>query len=216
MCACTVCQLSNSIAISNRRIVYVLSSRRQDLSSSSKQKNIMVDPSLDDDERSSFVVFVVLFSFFLLVLVKAMRNSLKIVHQAEVMIVERFGKYQRTLKPGIHWIWPIIESPRMINWRYMNVENNSSEAHIVSIVTDRVDMREHVIDFGKQHVITKDTGTFSFCALRLSLSLSLSLSTKKNEFLLLEFSSHLFLQYSPNRYRRPCVFPRVRSEISRV
>jgi len=117
----------------------------------------MVDSSLNDDERGSFIVFVVVFSIVLLMFVKVMRNSLKIVHQAEVMIVERFGKYQRTLKPGIHWIWPIIESPRMINWRYMNVENNSSEAHIVSIVTDRIDMREHVIDFGKQHVITKDT-----------------------------------------------------------
>lgn len=28
---------------------------------------------------------------------------------------------------------------------------------VVSVHTDRVDMREHVIDFGKQHVITKDT-----------------------------------------------------------
>lgn len=35
--------------------------------------------------------------------------------------------------------------------------NNSSKAKVVSTVTDRIDMREHVIDFGKQNVITKDT-----------------------------------------------------------
>jgi regulator of protease activity HflC (stomatin/prohibitin superfamily) len=116
-----------------------------------------MDTSLDDDEKSLFTAFAVIFSLFVLLVLKTTFSSLKIVHQAEVMIVERFGKYQRTLKPGIHWIWPLIESPRMINWRFMNVENNSSEAHIVSIVTDRIDMREHVLDFGKQHVITRDT-----------------------------------------------------------
>ena len=45
----------------------------------------------------------------------------------------------------------------MINWRYLNVEHNSSKAKVISITTDRIDMREHVIDFGKQNVITKDT-----------------------------------------------------------
>jgi regulator of protease activity HflC (stomatin/prohibitin superfamily) len=39
----------------------------------------------------------------------------------------------------------------------MDVLNNSSSAQIVSIHTNHVDMREHLIDFGKQHVITHDT-----------------------------------------------------------
>lgn len=39
-------------------------------------------------------------------------KGIKWVQQAEVMIIERLGRYQRTLKPGLHWVWPIIESPR--------------------------------------------------------------------------------------------------------
>ncbi len=30
-------------------------------------------------------------------------------------------------------------------------------AEVVSMTTERIDMREHVLDFGNQHVITKDT-----------------------------------------------------------
>lgn len=86
------------------------------------------------------------------------------------MIIERLGKYHTTLKPGVHWVWPIIESPRMINWRYLNVkvaqpttsstssifcfltpcrvvvmhlQHNHSGVDVVSVQTDRVDMREH-------------------------------------------------------------------------
>jgi len=84
-------------------------------------------------------------------------KAVRIVRHAEVMIVERLGKYKTTLKPGIHWLWPVIESPREINWRYLDAANNSSSTRVVSTTSDRVDMREHVIDFGRQHAITKDT-----------------------------------------------------------
>lgn len=39
----------------------------------------------------------------------------------------------------------------------MDVLNNNATAQIVTVHTNHVDMREHLIDFGKQHVITHDT-----------------------------------------------------------
>ena len=36
-------------------------------------------------------------------------SGFKIVKQAEVMIVERLGRYERTLDSGLHFIIPIIE-----------------------------------------------------------------------------------------------------------
>lgn len=39
-----------------------------------------------------------------------------------VMVIERMGRYKTTLKPGLHWIWPIIEQPRRINWRYLDAK----------------------------------------------------------------------------------------------
>ena len=98
---------------------------------------------------SVFLVFV-LFSSII-------KHCIIIVQQAEVVLVERCGKYRTTLMPGWHLLIPYIDSPRMINWRYMDVTNNNSSAIIRSFKTSRVCMREHCLDFGLQHVITQDT-----------------------------------------------------------
>ena len=45
--------------------------------------------------------------------------GLKIVQQSEVMIIERLGKYSRTLTSGINIIWPIVDRPRDIMWRWV-------------------------------------------------------------------------------------------------
>lgn len=73
------------------------------------------------------------------------------------MIIERFGAYKKTCMPGMHFVLPIIEQVRLIDWRYLAPSSNSSSTRVVSTVTSRIDLREHVIDFGRQHVITKDT-----------------------------------------------------------
>lgn len=43
----------------------------------------------------------------------------KIVQQSETMVIERLGKYSRTLEAGINIICSIIDKPRDIMWRYM-------------------------------------------------------------------------------------------------
>ena len=56
-----------------------------------------------------------------------------IVSERENMIVERLGKYHRTLKPGIYFLIPFID-----------------------FVAYKQEMREQVIDIPSQSVITKD------------------------------------------------------------
>jgi len=112
---------------------------------------------LADDEIAPFIVIVVVTFLGIYFFYWLFSNSLFIVRHAEVMIVERWGKYHTTLKPGLHWLWPVMDSPRQVKWRYMDVLNNNATAQIVSVHTNHVDMREHLIDFGKQHVITHDT-----------------------------------------------------------
>ncbi|KAF0695445.1 Aste57867_13733 [Aphanomyces stellatus] len=85
-------------------------------------------------------------------------TSIRIVNHAEVMILERFGRYKQTLLPGIHIIVPIVEQVRPIAWRHRSrTIASNGDAPIISATTERVDMREHVIEFSRQHVITKDT-----------------------------------------------------------
>jgi regulator of protease activity HflC (stomatin/prohibitin superfamily) len=71
------------------------------------------------------------------------------------MIIERLGKYHRTLDSGINVIIPVIDRPRQINWRYTETGFNGE---IISIfkLQDRIDLRENVYDFPKQNVITRD------------------------------------------------------------
>ena len=63
-------------------------------------------------------------------------SSIKIIHQATVGIVERLGKYHRTAAQGINVIIPFIDTFRTV-----------------------VDLREQVVDFPPQPVITKDNVT---------------------------------------------------------
>ncbi len=79
----------------------------------------------------------------------------KIVQQAEVMVIERLGKYSRTLHSGINIIWPVIDKPRNITWRYV-VEGMDDRKHIRFKQKSRIDLRETVYDFPRQNVITKD------------------------------------------------------------
>lgn len=74
-------------------------------------------------------------------------NGIKIVSQSETMIVERLGRYHRTLQAGINVILPIVERPKETISRL-----NTGALRMVS----RIDLREQVYDFDKQSVITKD------------------------------------------------------------
>lgn len=82
-------------------------------------------------------------------------KGFKIVQQAETMVIERLGKYSRTLDAGINIIWPIIDRPREIMQRYTK-EGHDGKSYVLKITTNKIDLRESVYDFPKQNVITKD------------------------------------------------------------
>ncbi len=95
----------------------------------------------------------VVLALVLVVVVLAVKG-LKIVRQAEVMIVERLGKYHRMLQPGINIIWPFVDRARKISWR--SKVQTGRGAMVRTWETDRVDLREQVFDFPEQQVITRD------------------------------------------------------------
>ncbi len=87
-----------------------------------------------------------------------------IVQQAEVVIVERLGKFDRVLQSGFNFIIPIIEAPRAIDWK---VTQKGFDGATYSIIQKRtkIDLREAVYDFPRQNVITKDNVSISINAL---------------------------------------------------
>ncbi len=91
-------------------------------------------------------------------------KGIVIIQQAEAMIVERLGKFERELGPGLNFIFPILEAPRKMMWK-VTVKEPQGDSY--SYVKERVkiDLREAMYDFPRQNVITKDNVTISINAL---------------------------------------------------
>ncbi len=87
----------------------------------------MIFDGLSIDGLSLFVLAVVILAVLLLV------SGVKSVSQGMEWTVERFGRYTRTLKPGLNLIVPLLDK-----------------------VGNKVSMKETVLDVPSQEVITKD------------------------------------------------------------
>ena len=73
---------------------------------------------------------------FLIFVILVLISCVKVVQQAKALVVERLGAYQATWGVGIHFKIPFIER-----------------------VARKVDLKEQVVDFAPQPVITKDNVT---------------------------------------------------------
>jgi regulator of protease activity HflC (stomatin/prohibitin superfamily) len=80
------------------------------------------------------VVLVVI----LLAIVVTVIKAVVVIPQASAAVVERLGRYRTTFTPGLNFLVPFIDSIR-----------------------DRIDLREQVVSFPPQPVITKDNLTVS-------------------------------------------------------
>jgi len=98
--------------------------------------------------------------FFIVFLFK----SVYMVKQAESIVIERLGKYDRVLEPGLHVVIPFLERPRQVIWTYVR-DVDGARSYRYSRVLTRIDLRESVYDFPKQNVITKDNVTMQINAL---------------------------------------------------
>jgi len=104
---------------------------------------------------------VIIGAIFILILVF---KGLVVVKQAQVILIERLGKFDRTLESGLHIIWPIVDKPRSINWRFVKTDYKGNK--YVQIKTEnRIDLRETVYDFPRQNVITSDNVSIEIDAL---------------------------------------------------
>ncbi|GAB3270799.1 SPFH/Band 7/PHB domain protein [Microbacterium sp. MEC084] len=79
------------------------------------------------------VLLWILAAAVVVVVITILVQAIRIVPQSEAFIIERLGRYHRTLFGGPHLLFPIIDRPRA-----------------------RVDLREQVVSFPPQQVITED------------------------------------------------------------
>ena len=107
-----------------------------------------------------FIVWALILLFILIFSVK----GFKVVQQAEVMIIERLGKFKEILGPGLHFIVPVIDNPRGIYWKEVQKGMNG-QVYSYYTVKSRIDLRECVYDFPRQNVITRDNAGIGINAL---------------------------------------------------
>ena len=82
-------------------------------------------------------------------------RGLCIVQQSQTVIIERLGKYYRTLSSGVNIIIPYIDRPRPMRWRY-TLPGPNGQTYVRFTEITHIDLRETVYDFPRQSVITKD------------------------------------------------------------
>jgi regulator of protease activity HflC (stomatin/prohibitin superfamily) len=90
-------------------------------------------------------------------------SSFKIVGQAEVMVIERLGRFHRLARSGFNILIPFIERPKSIDVRFLEADIGGQK-RIAARTTTRIDLREQVLNFPSQPVITKDNVTIDIDA----------------------------------------------------
>ena len=79
------------------------------------------------------MVYLILLALLLLFVIVVLAKTVRIVPQARAGIVERFGKYKGTLPAGLNIVVPFVDQLRYL-----------------------IDLREQVVSFPPQPVITED------------------------------------------------------------
>src|SRR5690242_17927096 len=94
-------------------------------------------------------LFVIIF-----IAIITVAKTVKIIGQAEVMVIERWGRFNRIARSGLNVLIPYMERPKAIDVRFLEADVGGQK-RIASRTTSRIDLREQVLSFPSQPVITK-------------------------------------------------------------
>ncbi|MDE6652795.1 MAG: SPFH/Band 7/PHB domain protein [Muribaculaceae bacterium] len=90
-------------------------------------------------------------------------SGIKVVPQSETRVIERLGRFHSVLSPGLNFIIPFVDRPKIIYSR--TVQNARGYSQVRMVATPVIDLREQVYDFPSQQVITRDNVTTEINAL---------------------------------------------------
>ena len=96
-------------------------------------------------------------------IIVVLAKSIRIIGQAEVMVIERLGAFNRVARSGLNLMIPFVERAKTIDVRFFESDVTGLKK-IVASSTARIDLREQVLNFPSQPVITKDNVTIDIDA----------------------------------------------------
>ena len=109
---------------------------------------------------------IYVFIAIVVVILLTVAMGIRIVPEAKAMIIERLGKYNRTLSSGINVIIPFLDKAKTVS-ELKAVSNRHASGDFPKITISNskfIDLREQVLDYPKQNVITKDNVTVAIDA----------------------------------------------------
>jgi len=80
------------------------------------------------------------------------------------MVIERLGRYHRTLLSGVNIVWPLFDKPRLVEKSFILIDPAGKKIYRKQN-RSRIDLRETVYDFPNQSVITRDNVVIELNAL---------------------------------------------------
>lgn len=106
----------------------------------------------------------ILVGVILLLVIVVISAGVKVVPQSETRVIERLGRFHSVLPPGINFIIPFVDRPKIIYQRTVERLGNG-RTYVKMVSTYKIDLREQVYDFPSQQVITRDNVTTEINAL---------------------------------------------------
>jgi len=83
-------------------------------------------------------------------------KSIILVQEGEVVLVERFGKFNRMLTSGLHQLTPLYEAPRNVCWNYSEEDPVDHRVKRHQETGYRIGVRERIFDSLPVKIISKD------------------------------------------------------------
>ncbi|MCQ2398429.1 MAG: SPFH/Band 7/PHB domain protein [Sphaerochaetaceae bacterium] len=112
----------------------------------------------------NLIIHIAIYVLVAVIVLSLIAKTFVIISQSETMIIERLGKYKKTLHSGINAKIPVIDKPRTILWRTSSSLEGDNLITPTAVVK-RIDLREQVYDYPRQNVITRDNVNISIDAL---------------------------------------------------
>lgn len=98
----------------------------------------------------------IIIAVLVLIVLLVIYNCSYVVSQASSIVVERLGRFDRVMKPGLNFVIPLLDAPRAFTWR-MTYVNEYGRVVDQNVTQMRVDLRENLFNFVKQEVYSRDT-----------------------------------------------------------
>lgn len=109
------------------------------------------------------MITLILIAILILLVIIIIYAGVKVVPQSETRVIERLGRFHSVLSPGLNFIIPFVDRPKLIYTR--KVEYSGGRPYVRTVTTYIIDLREQVYDFPSQQVITRDNVTTEINAL---------------------------------------------------